>query len=65
MMVQNMIERERRDAGMVRLNLWIKKRHHEELKHLSDLDGRSVSDLVRQIVGSFLRDRGDVKETSR
>jgi predicted DNA-binding protein len=46
-------------TGMVRVHLRIAKRQHDELKHLAELDGRTVTDICRQIISVHLR---DVKE---
>jgi predicted DNA-binding protein len=46
-------------TGMVRVHLRIARRQHDELKHLAELEGRTVTDICRQIISAHLR---DVKE---
>ena len=46
-------------TGMVRVHLRIARRQHDELKHLAELEGRTVTDICRQIINAHLR---DVKE---
>ena len=49
-----------KDASQkVRLSMWLSKRQHDELKQLAEYEGRTVSDLIRQLVGSFLRDNNE------
>jgi len=43
-------------TGKVRLSMWLTKRQHSELKELAMYDGRTVSDIIRQLVGMHLRD---------
>lgn len=56
-MAQGMDAKNKKDEGKVRLNMWITRRQHEELRELASFDGRTVSDLIRQVLGSFLRDK--------
>lgn len=44
----------------VRLNLWLNPRQYDELKMLARYEGRSVSDIVRQVLSAHLRDNKDV-----
>lgn len=44
----------------VRLNLWLNPRQYDELKMLARYEGRSVSDIVRQVLSAHLRDNQDV-----
>jgi len=41
----------------VRFNMLIKRSHYEELQELAGYEGRSVADIVRQMVAETLRDR--------
>lgn len=51
-------DRESEDSGSrkVRLSMWLTIRQHSELKEIAAYEGRTVSDLIRQLVGIFLRD---------
>jgi hypothetical protein len=51
------------EHDMKRLQLRIPMSHYRELKMLADYDGRTVTDLIRQLVGSFLRDNARGSET--
>lgn len=51
--------------GKVRLNLWINRRQYNDLKMLADFEGRSVSDIVRQVISSHLRDNSDSVDEQR
>lgn len=51
--------------GKSRMNLWMKTRQYEELKMLAEFEGRSVSDIVRQLVGGFLRDNSETIKESK
>lgn len=42
-----------------RLNMWMNTSHYEELKMLAEFEGRTVSDIVRQLVNIYLRDNAD------
>lgn len=44
------------DEKKVRLNMWLKSTTYNELKMLSEFEGRTVSDIVRQVIGVYLRD---------
>lgn len=44
------------DEKKVRLNMWLKSTTYTELKMLSEFEGRTVSDIVRQVIGVYLRD---------
>jgi len=48
-----------------RLNLWMKRRQYEELQQLAEYEGRTVSDVVRQLVNGFLRDNSDTVDKSK
>ncbi len=52
-------------SDKVRLNLWITRRQHDELNMLAEYEGRSVSDIVRQVLGIHLRDNSDQIEKQR
>lgn len=41
----------------VRFNMLMKRTHYEELQELAGYEGRSVADLIRQMVADALRDR--------
>lgn len=60
-------DRDGRDSGSekVRLNLWINRMQYNELKMLADYEGRTVSDIVRQVLNSHLRDNSDSVERQR
>jgi hypothetical protein len=51
------------EHDMKRLQLRIPMSHYKELKMLAEYDGRTVTDLIRQVLGSFLRDTGQSTET--
>jgi hypothetical protein len=51
------------EHDMKRLQLRIPMSHYKELKMLAEYDGRTVTDLIRQVLGSFLRDTGQGTET--
>lgn len=40
----------------VRLNMWLTGRQHSELKSLAQYEGRTVSDIIRQLISIHLRD---------
>jgi len=42
------------DEPTVRINVIIKATHNEQLKELAAFEGRSVADLIREIVDTFL-----------
>lgn len=44
-----------------RLHMHMLKSHFEELDYLAGLEGRTVSDIVRQIIAAFLRDEPEVE----
>ncbi len=44
-----------------RLHIQMLQSHYDELDHLAKLEGRTVSDVVRQIIASFLRDEPEVE----
>lgn len=41
----------------VRISIWMPKIQHTKLKMVGEREGRSVTDLIRQQVGDFLRSR--------
>lgn len=43
--------------GKVRVSIWLPKGQHGKLKAISEVEGRSITDLIRQQVGDFLRPR--------
>jgi len=43
--------------GKVRVSIWLPKGQHGKLKAISEIEGRSITDLIRQGVGEFLRPR--------
>lgn len=43
-------------SSKIRLSMWLNRRQHEELKELAEYEGRTVSDIIRQLVSSHLRD---------
>ena len=45
-----------RGKDKVRMNLWMNRGQYDELKMLAEYEGRTVSDIVRQLVGIHLRD---------
>lgn len=51
---------EQEGADKVRLNLWLTRGVHDELRMLAGLEGRSVSDIVRQVLNEHLRNNQDV-----
>ena len=52
---------ERGAPAKVRLSMWLTKRQHSELKELAEYEGRTVSDIIRQLVGIHLRDEANHK----
>ena len=44
------------DNGKVRLSMWLTSRQHRELKSLAEYEGRTVSDIIRQLISIHLRD---------
>jgi len=42
-----------------RLNMWMDSSHYKELKMLAGFEGRTVSDIVRQVVNIYLRDNSE------
>lgn len=40
--------------GKVRINVWIAKKTHDGLLCLSDLENRSISDLIREAARDYL-----------
>lgn len=40
-------------------NLWLRKSHYAELQELASHEGRSVADIIRQLIAEFLRDDSD------
>lgn len=44
------------NSDKMRLSMWLTKRQHSELKELAAYEGRTVSDIIRQLVGIHLRD---------
>lgn len=51
---------EQMSTGSVRVHVRLNKRVHDELKMLGDHEGRSVSDIVRQIINAHLRNNEDI-----
>lgn len=56
-----MAEDQEQDVGnsnrpKVRLSMWLTSRQHSELKRIAQYEGRTVSDIIRQLVGIHLRD---------
>lgn len=49
-------EKPREMPKKVRLSMWITGRQHAELKELASYEGRTVSDIIRQLVSIYLRD---------
>jgi hypothetical protein len=45
-----------KDCKKRKLQMFIVERQWDELKELADYEGRTVSDLVRQILAEFLKD---------
>lgn len=43
--------------GKVRISIWMPRGQHAKLKKIGEHEGRSVTDLIRQQVGDFLRAR--------
>ena len=54
-----------RAMDKVRLNLWMVRGQYDELKMLAEYEGRTVSDIVRQLVGIHLRDNIDSVDRQR
>ena len=54
-----------RGNGKVRMNLWMNSGQYDELKMLAEYEGRTVSDIVRQLVGIHLRDNIDSVDRQR
>jgi predicted DNA-binding protein len=44
-----------------RLHIHMLASHYDELAYLASLEGRTVSDVVRQIIAAFLRDEPEVE----
>jgi len=42
-----------------RLNMWMDASHYDELKMLAEFEGRTVSDIVRQVINIYLRDNSE------
>lgn len=42
-----------------RLNMWMNTSHYQELKMLAEFEGRTVSDIVRQVINIYLRDNSE------
>lgn len=42
-----------------RLNMWMDTSHYEELNMLAEFEGRTVSDIIRQLVNIHLRDNSE------
>jgi len=54
-----------KDSGgpeKVRLSMWLTRRQHAELKMLAEYDGRTVSDIIRQLVSIHLNDPDNEKK---
>jgi len=49
----------------VRVNMWLPRHQHDELKQLAEYEGRSVSDIIRQLIASYLRDSSSVEKGGR
>ena len=43
-------------VAKVRLSMWLTSRQHSELKQLAEYEGRTVSDIIRQLISIHLRD---------
>ena len=43
-----------RDNDSVRFNMWIKKRLFEQLKTVSNNEGRTISDILRVLIIEYL-----------
>jgi hypothetical protein len=49
-------DEEKSQTGMARVHLRLAQRQYDELKMLADFEGRSVSDIIRQVISAHLRD---------
>jgi len=58
-------EKAKIDNDKARLNLWMKRRQYDELKMLAEFEGRTVSDIVRQVVSAYLRDNSETVTKSQ
>ena len=46
-----------RDNDSVRFNMWIKKRLYEQLRTVSNNEGRTVSDILRVLIIQYLNEK--------
>ena len=53
-----------RDNDSVRFNMWIKKRLYEQLRTVSNNEGRTVSDILRVLIIQYLNEK-DMEKTKR
>ena len=51
-----------RDNDSVRFNMWIKKRLYEQLRTVSNNEGRTVSDILRVLIIQYLNEK-DMEKT--
>ena len=48
------------DEKAHRMSIRIVLPQYKKLKKIADHDGRTVSDVIRQLIGQFLRDSNDI-----
>ena len=46
-----------RDNDSVRFNMWIKKRLYEQLRTVSNNEGRTVSEILRVLIIQYLNEK--------
>jgi len=53
------VDVEQMNTGAVRVHIRLSKRVHDDLKMLGDIEGRSVSDIIRQVINAHLRNNSE------
>ena len=55
-------QRGTRISDAKRIHIRLNRKHYEELQMLAELEGRTVSDIIRHVIYCHLRDQAVIKE---